>query len=183
VGLREEFDLLGGAEPQVKKDNWIDPDLLADGWLAPHPAWGQPRHSRLSEDEERTEFTLWAFARAPLIEGANLTRLDAPTRALMTNRVLLGIDQHAKLSQAVESPLLGSKDVRVWKAQRHDGSAYLAIFNLNEHSVELDPSWSELGVEGRDHAARDEASGRRLSRSDRLAVSLAAHACAVYEIR
>ena len=183
VGLREEFDLLAQAQPYVKEDNWIDPDLLADGWLAPRPAWGEPRHSRLSEDEQRTEFTLWAFARSPLIEGANLTRLDAPTRALMTDRVLLRIDQHAKLSRPIESLLLRAKDVREWKAQMQDGRVYLALFNLGEHAIGLDATWSELGVEGREHATRDEASGQLLPRSDHLGVHLAAHASAVYEIR
>lgn len=183
VGIRDEFDLLAHAEHDVMAGSWIDPDLLADGWLAPHPAWGEPRHSRLSGDEERTEFTLWAFARSPLIEGANLTRLDAPTRALMTDRTLLRIDQHAKSSQAVEGALPGVTDVRVWKAQTQDGRVYLAIFNLDDHARELKAAWSELGVTGREHAALDEASGSPLPRSDHLTVSLAAHGSAVYEIR
>jgi hypothetical protein len=183
VGLREEFDLLAQTEHDVKEESWIDPDLLANGWLAPHPAWGEPRHSRLDEDEQRTEFTLWAFARSPLIEGANLIRLDPLTRALMTNRVLLRINQHARSSQPIDIALPELKDVRVWKVQTEDSRVYLAIFNLDDRAINLDAAWSELGVMGGEHAARDEANGRRLSRSDHIAGSLAAHASAVYEIR
>ena len=183
VGLREEFDLLAQTRHDLKEGNWIDPDLLADGWLAPRPAWGESRHSRLNDDEQSTEFTLWAFSRSPLIEGANLTRLDPSTRALMTNRVLLQIDQHAQSSQPINIALPQLKNVRVWKAQMQDGRVYLAIFNLDDQAMNVNAAWSELGLTGGEHAARDQASDRRLSRSDHIAVSLAAHASAVYEIK
>jgi hypothetical protein len=36
----------------------VEGDLLPSGFLGPHPGWGEPRHSRETKDEQRTEFTL-----------------------------------------------------------------------------------------------------------------------------
>jgi hypothetical protein len=36
----------------------VEGDLLPSGFLGPDPGWGEPRHSRETKDEQRTEFTL-----------------------------------------------------------------------------------------------------------------------------
>jgi alpha-galactosidase len=54
---------------------------------------GEARQSRETQDEQRTEFTLWSIARSPLILGANLTRLDDFTRSLITNQSILFMNQ------------------------------------------------------------------------------------------
>ena len=72
--------------PYVKPGNWPDPDMLPEGCLGPHPGKDQPRQSNYTHDEQRTEFTLWAISRSPLILGANLTKLDDFTRSLITNK-------------------------------------------------------------------------------------------------
>jgi alpha-galactosidase len=54
-------------------------------------------------DEQRTEFTLWAVTRSPLIFGGNLTRLDDFTRSLLTNQTVLFVDQNATYSRPVDA--------------------------------------------------------------------------------
>ena len=63
--------------------------MLPEGALTPHPGWGEPRMSRYTQDEQSTEFTLWAISRSPLILGTNLTKLDDFTRSLITNKEVL----------------------------------------------------------------------------------------------
>ena len=57
------------------------------------------RHRNYTQDEQRTEFTLWAISRSPLILGANLTKLDDFTRSLITNKEVLDINQNAVESE------------------------------------------------------------------------------------
>ena len=64
---------------------------------------GRARHTRLTPDEQRTQLTLLAIARAPLILGANLTQLDADTRRLITNKDVIAIDQTARDNHPVEN--------------------------------------------------------------------------------
>jgi len=53
----DEFDRLAAWAPYVKPGNWPDPDMLPEGSLTPHPGVGEPRQSRLTRDEQQTEFT------------------------------------------------------------------------------------------------------------------------------
>ena len=57
-GLRDAFDRLAEWAPYAKPGNWPDEDMLPEGSLTPHPGWGDPRQSRYTQDEQRTEFTL-----------------------------------------------------------------------------------------------------------------------------
>ena len=116
-GLRGAFDLLAEWFTYTSPGNWPDADMLPEGWLGPHPGWGEPRQSRLTQDEQRTEFTLWSIARSPLIFGGNLTRLDAFTRSLLTNQILLFVNQNSNYSHPVDVSALGPgfENVRVWR--------------------------------------------------------------------
>jgi hypothetical protein len=186
IGLRDEFDVLGKWAPFVKRGDWVDPDALPNGWLGPHPAWGEARSSQLTHDEQRSEFTLWAFARAPLIEGANLTRLDPFTRGLMTDRVLLDIDQNAQESHPVTDLPPEWEQVRVWEAETLKSGRLrnsFAFFNLGDTPVHLHARWAELGLSNGRHRARDLGNHRRLAPSDEVEISLPEHGSAVYWVQ
>jgi len=186
IGLRDEFDVLAKWAPFVKPGSWVDPDALPNGWLGPDPAWGKARDSQLTHDEQRTEFTLWAFARAPLIEGANLTRLDPFTRGLMTDRVLLDIDQHALESHPITDLPPEWKQIRVWEAETRSSGGVrssFAFFNLSDAPVRLEVRWSELGIKAGRHPIFDLSGHRRLASSDHLEIALPEHGSAVYGVQ
>jgi alpha-galactosidase len=183
IGLCDEFDVLAKWAPMVKSGNWVDPDALPNGWLGPHPPWGQARSSHLTQEEQRSEFTLWAFARAPLIAGANLTRLDSFTRGLMTDRVLLDIDQNARESHPVPDLPPEWNQIRVWEAQTlHSGHLqnFFAFFNLGDTPVHLHARWTELGLSSGRHMACDERTHRRLAASGQVEIVLPEHGSEVY---
>jgi len=185
IGLRDAFDLFAQWSRFVKPGNWIDGDALPDGWLGPHPPVGPPRQSRLTGDEERSEFALWAFARAPLIEGGNLTRLDTTRRALMTDRELLNIDQHATESHSLTTSPLDSAEIRIWEAQisiSGKQSRYFSFFNLTDQPVILDAIWSRLGLNRGVHRIRDIRSTRTQT-SESTTVELAPHGCVIEQVQ
>ena len=186
IGLRDEFDVLAKWAPLVKSENWVDPDALPNGWLGPHPAWGTARSSQLTQEEQRSEFTLWAFARAPLIEGANLTRLDPFTRGLMTDRVMLDIDQNARESHPIKDLPPEWKQVRVWEAQTVRSGRLqhsFAFFNLGDAPLHLHARWAELGLSSGRRMVRDLRNHRQLAPSDQLEIVLPEHASAVYRVQ
>lgn len=186
IGLRDEFDVLAKWAPLVKSGNWVDPDALPNGWLGPHPARGQARSSQLTEEEQRSEFTLWAFARAPLIAGANLTKLDPFTRGLMTDRVLLDIDQNARESHPITNLPPEWNSVRIWEAQTlRSGRLWhtFAFFNLGDAPVDLHVRWTELGLSGGGHVACDRKNYRELARSEQVEIVLPKHGSSVYSVQ
>ena len=181
-GVRDAFDKLANWEPYAKPGTWPDADMLPWGELRPHPGWGEPRHSRLTEDEQRSEFTLWAIARSPLIVGANLTMLDDFTKSLMTNREILSLNQNARIALPVDLPA-DFNPIRAWETQVDVYGAshtYFAFFNLGEKPMTVHATWGQLGFPGK-HAARDVWDGRKLKAADSIELTLDAHGSALYE--
>ena len=59
------------AAESASPGHWNDPDTLQIG------------NKVLTFDEEETHFALWAFAKAPLIIGADLTTISAQSLAIL----------------------------------------------------------------------------------------------------
>jgi hypothetical protein len=184
VGLREAFDLFAKWEPYVKSGNWVDGDLLPDGWLGPHPGWGEPRQSRETEDEQRTEFALWTIARSPLILGENLTKLDVFTRSLITNKEVIEINQKVWNSHPLDELPPGFENARVWEAQAGTPAhprRYFAFFNLDDKPATLHATWKQLGLQGK-HPARGLWDGILLAPSEDVEMTLPAHGSTIYRV-
>ena len=175
------FDRLAQWYAYTSPGNWPDADMLPEGWLGPNPGWGEARQSRLTPDEQRTEFTLWAVTRSPLIFGGNLTRLDDFTRSLLTNQTVLFIDQNATYSRPVDTSALGPgfENARVWRAtigQPGDRgyAEYFAFFNLAEEPVTLRTTWQQLGLDSKKHSARNVWDDSTAKESKEISCDLAA---------
>ena len=151
--VRDQFPLIAAWQPYAKPNYWPDADMLPMGELKPAPGDGKPRTSRLTPEEQRTQVTLWAVARSPLIIGANLTMLDAQTLALLTNRDLLRINQTATRSAQV----LKEGDLIVWRADLPGGEKAIALFNLGDTDMNLTRQLADFGADlaGRDWNVRN----------------------------
>jgi hypothetical protein len=189
-GLHGAFDRLAQWAPYTGPGSWPDADMLPEGWLGPHPGMGEPRPSRLTPDEQRTEFTLWAVTRSPLILGTNLTRLDAFTRSLITNQDVIFINQNATYSHPVDVAALGPafEHGRVWRATINQPGArgyaeYVAFFNLDTNPATLRATWSQLGFDRAKHAAQNLWDGAALKESKEFSVTLPPHGSALFQIR
>ncbi len=152
--------------------------MLPIGSLTPHPGWGDPRASRLTPEEARTMVTLLSIARSPLILGANLTKLDKFTHALITNKDLIAVNQTAWESYPVEG--LKQPEARIWIAlsgPREKPVPTVALFNLSDKPMTLRTDWKELGLKpGR---LRDLWSGKT---RNSLSIALPAHGSAVFQV-
>ena len=184
-GLAEEFDRIAAWNKYSRPGAWPDPDMLPEGSLRPHPGDGQPRQSRYTADEQRTEFTLWAVSRSPLIFGGNLTELDDLTRRLMTNKELTAIDQTATEAKPVEthSPALGN--ARVWFASTGAGKPhyYFAFFNPDDQPVTLHFKWNDIWLRfAGKHKTTNLWDGTTTAPAEEMEVALPAHGSAVYRV-
>ncbi len=184
-GTLDEFDLLAKWAPYVKQGNWPDADMLPWGWLGPHPGWGATRQSRLTPDEQRTEFTLWAIARSPLILGANLTKLDEFSRSLITNKEVLEMNQRAvkggESATYPEDPLRP----RFWWATTGGShpTRYIAVFNLKDTQQNFDVPWIDFHLADKDHAVYDIWKKKQIASAKTLKTgSIPPHGCALFRI-
>jgi len=185
MGVRDIFDRLQPWVGQGGDGRWPDADMLPFGMLAPHPGWGEARHTRLTLNEERTQLTLLAIARSPLILGANLTQLNGETRALITNRDVISVNQTGRDNHPVDKLPAGLENVRVWVASgtgRERSQQFIAVFNLDDKPVSVEARWDELGMPSGTLTARDLWHGHTLAAASGLKIQLAAHECVLYAV-
>jgi hypothetical protein len=182
-GVLSAFDRLALWNPTAGPDRWPDADMLPFGSLRPHPGWGDPRQSRLTAEETRTAFTLWAIARSPLILGGNLTEMDAPLRALLTNPDIVALNQQKRVSRPVTSLPEGLGEARIWLSAPAGGAAdTVAFFNLGDAPLQVKAPWSALGLADGDLAACDLWSHKGIPASREVSLAVASHGAAVLRI-
>ena len=187
--IRNAFDLLASWYVYANTGNYPDADMLPWGWLGPHPGWGEPRQSRETHDEQRSEYSLWAIARSPLILGCNLTRLDDFTRSLITNQTIIFMNQSVTYSHPVPQANLppGFEDARVWRGTVDQPGArnyaeFFAFFNLDDKPVTLRAAWQQLGLNGGKHSAQDAWTNETTKPSKEITVTLPPHGSDVFQV-
>jgi len=184
-GLGGEFDRIAKWAPYVKPGNWPDADMLPWGSLTPHPGWGEPRQSRLTQEEEKTELVLWSISRSPLIFGGNLTKLDDFTRSLLSNKEVLEINQKAVKAGFADTYPEDKLRPRFWWAVTGGPKPkhYVAVFNLKDTAQEIDAPWSYFHLADKAHAAYDVWNGKHIALARSLKAGLVApHGCAIFRV-
>jgi alpha-galactosidase len=111
--------------------HWNDPDMLEIG------------NGKMSIDEYRTQFSLWALLAAPLIAGNDVRELPAPIADILLNREVIGVDQDSLGRQGVRVSKNG--DVEIWVRPLRKGAA-VGIFNRGPAAAETSVTWGELGL-------------------------------------
>lgn len=114
-------------QDHVSPGCWPDCDMLPLGYIG--KGFGRERYTNFTRDEQIAMMTLWCMFRSPLMLGAELTKLDGWTEALITNsRVLrLVTDSHGARQ------VMRDDGQAVWVSEDNDGKAiYVAVFNLSD---------------------------------------------------
>jgi hypothetical protein len=110
----------------------------------------------LTDAQNRVHMALWAMSGAPLIVGADLTTLSEATRATLTNREVLVIDQDALGLQAakVAEP---SPGLEVWsKPLSAPGQRAVLLLNRTDSAAPIVIDWQGIGLlEGLSGAVED----------------------------
>lgn len=91
-------------------------------------AFGNERDTGFTRTEQVTMMNLWCIFRAPLMIGAELTKLDDWTMGLLTNECLLSCVRNGRTPKQLSR----DEESAVWMNGDADGSVYLALFNIGE---------------------------------------------------
>ena len=178
-GVKNQFAVITSWIPFVKPGNWPDAYMLPVGMFGPSPGFGEPRCTRLTEDEQRTLMTLWAIARSPLIVGANLTWLDRKTTRLLTNADVIAMNQRGHDQKMEEE----DDQLVVWTSKGEDGRAYLAIFNISDDGVKIEVALARYGLTAKRYSAKDIWEQKDLGNIDTAKGDIAAHGVLLLELR
>lgn len=124
-----------GIHPEAEHTGYYnDPDMMVLGMPG------------LTEEQNRLHMALWAISGAPLIVGADLTKLSVAERGILTNPTVLAIDQDAAGLQAVKvaEPAAG---LQVWsKPLAEPGRRAVLLLNRTASSQPIAVKWTDLGL-------------------------------------
>ena len=139
--LLSQFDRLNAWTPFRGPGHFPDADMLPLGTIS----MGK-RQTHFTAAEQVTLVSLWSIARSPLILGADLTKLDEATLALITNDEILAVGQ-----ASTDNRELFHRDGFYGWVAGVPGSRdkYLALFNTRDAAAAPVPvNLSELGFAG-----------------------------------
>jgi hypothetical protein len=134
-GVLKNFDQ--GIHPEAQHTGFYnDPDMMVIGMPG------------LTDAENRVHMSLWAMSGAPLLVGADLTKLSEATLATLTNSAVIAVDQDALGLQAVKVAEPGT-GLEVWsKPLVAPGQRAALLLNRTGAAAAITVKWSDLGLLG-----------------------------------
>jgi alpha-galactosidase len=127
--LRAMFERLDVWTPYRGAGHFPDADMLPLGIIDFN------RPTNFTKDEQFTLMTLWSIGRSPLIFGGDMTRMDAFTKAMLTNPEMLQVNQKSINNRQVYR----ENNLIVWTADiPNSKDKYLALFNAQSKGDNID---------------------------------------------
>jgi len=127
--LQAMFERLNAWTPYRGNGHFPDADMLPIGIINFNQA------TRFTKDEQYTLMSLWSIGRSPLIFGGDMTKLDAFTKAMLTNAEVLKVNQLSTNNRQVYR----DKNLVVWTADVPGSKdKYVALFNAQSKGDNID---------------------------------------------
>ena len=111
--------------------HWNDPDMLEVG-------------NGLSANQDRAHFTMWCMMASPLILGNDVRNMSDETKAILTNRDLIAIDQDKLGVQGLR--FLIREGLEYWFKPLSNGDWAMTIFNPTRQSLSCSLNWQEFNL-------------------------------------
>src|SRR5579884_1962085 len=129
------FDLQLHLPPYAGPGHWNDPDMLEIG------------NGGMTDTEYRTHMSLWCLLAAPLLAGNDLRNMSSATRAILTNKEVIAVDQDPLGKEATRVAKEG--DLEVWARPLADGSYAVGLFNRGPSPATVTARWADVGFQGK----------------------------------
>ncbi len=134
LGVLDILDRQVGLAGHAGPGHWNDPDMLEVG------------NGGMSNAQYRAQFSLWAILAAPLIAGNDLTHMTPATRAILTNREVIAVDQDPL---GIEGRRAWKKgDAEIWVKPLTGGREAVVLLNRGPRALPIRLDWSVLGLPG-----------------------------------
>lgn len=101
-----------------------------------------------NDTEYRTQFALWCFFSAPLMIGCDVRSMTPETKALLTNKALISINQDEEARPAFAVGLYPwNEDTKVFMKHLSGGEYALGFFNLSERDCSIPAAFWHFGLD------------------------------------
>ena len=144
IGITIAFDQADYAGHLVRPGCWLDADALLAGLRGKnhHP----PDAKGCTDIEYRTQFSFLCSMSASLIVSCDLRTMDAATKAILTNREAIAVNQDPLGVPAWKAHKLA--DLEVWQKPLAGGDWALGLLNRGDKPATVSARWLDLGLSG-----------------------------------
>jgi alpha-galactosidase len=126
------LDQQEGLEKFAGPGHWNDPDMLEVG------------NGKMKYNEYVAHFSFWCLLAAPLMAGNDLRFMDDKTKAILTNKNAISIDQDKLGIEG--SKILDEGDFEIWSKKLVNNETAFIFFNRNEKENTFKINWKQLGI-------------------------------------
>ena len=126
-----------GLEKYAGPGHWNDPDMLEVG------------NGKLTLEENRAHFSMWAMLASPLLAGNDLPNMKPEIKEILTNKDVVAIDQDTLGKQA--SRVYADGEDEVWVRHLSGGALAIAVLAAGDSRYSTHPfhlDLEKLGLHG-----------------------------------
>ncbi len=131
-GVVINLDMLKGLETYAGPGRWNDPDMLEVG------------NGVLTPEEDKSHFSLWCMMAAPLMTGNDLSKMTPATKAILTNKEVIDIDQDKLGKQGYK--ILDELEYEIFLKPLSGGDTAICLFNRSEKVKNVEVKWSDYKI-------------------------------------
>ena len=128
-GVMTIVDQQNGLQKYAGPNHWNDPDMLEVG-------------NGMSVNEDRSHFSLWCMLAAPLIAGNDLRKMTTVTKAILTNKNAIAINQDKAGMEGYLYKKMDSIDMYI-KPLSNDEWA-ICFVNRSRKATQLNYNWNDV---------------------------------------
>jgi alpha-galactosidase len=113
------------------RGHWNDPDMLECG-------------NGMTVPEDRAHFTMWCMMASPLILGNDIRNMSQDTKAIITNKEMIAVNQDSLGVQAWH--YCSDQGLEFWFKPLVNGDWAMTVLNPTKNAVKYDLNWQNFNI-------------------------------------
>lgn len=138
IGILTSIDVMCDLERFAGPGGWNDPDMLVIGLNNS----GYIRGGGCTEEEYRTQMSMWCMFSAPLMLGCDLRNMDEGTKSIILNKDIIEIDQDSLGRQAFR--VYRKDGLEAWNKPLAGNRFAIAFLNRNSKEGKITLTYQDL---------------------------------------
>ena len=134
----------------------------------------------MTDEEFRTQMTLWSAAAAPLVIGSDVRKLSRTSVDILTDPDVLGINQDAAGVQAVRVGPAGTTET--WVKRLANGDRAVVLLNRGDSPKTLTTEASSVGLSGDRFTLKNAWSNQVTESAGTISAAVPAHGAALFRV-
>ncbi|SHF76267.1 alpha-galactosidase [Salegentibacter echinorum] len=146
-GILDILEINAELDEYAGPGGWNDPDMLVVGLHGKSGPSKDQGGTGATNTEYQSQMSLWSLMAAPLMISNDVRNMDDATRAILTNKDILAIDQDPLGKQAKR--VINENGWQVFVKPLADGTYAVGILNADEKKRRFKSKLSDLGIDGK----------------------------------